>query len=439
MPPRALLLVLLAFLALGAPAHAQSGGFAEIAQQLASDPVYVDPDAEEAISDREADQLREDIARKRAGPMYVAIVPGSLRDRAGGDTTEVARQIATNLRRNGTYAIIAGGQFRAGHIGPGLDRGIAPRIATDAVELRGDEGAFPILREFVDQIGAAKRNGGEPTSGGSDIGGGGFGGLGFLALLGGGLALFSFSRSRRRKREEQAQVAELRETAQEDLVALGEDVRALDLDVEMPNADPQGKEDYATALGHYEEAEKALDRARHPEDFGPIGQQLEEGRFAMAAAKARLNGRQPPERRPPCFFDPRHGPSTRDVNWSPDGYQDRPVPVCEADAVRLESGEAPMTREIVSGGRRMPLYDAPGYYAPYAGGFFGGFTGFLPGLLMGSMLGGGFGGLGMGMGGLGYGDAYGSAGGGGDFGGGGLGDFGGGDFGGGDFGGGGDF
>jgi hypothetical protein len=379
--------------------------------------------------------------------MYIAIVPGALVNQAGGSAEGLLREIATTVNEPGTYAIVAGGSFRAGHGGAGLDRGVAPDLARQAYQLRGDEGVLATLREFVEQVGEAKVNGGEPPNRPNDIGGGGFGGLGFLALLGGGLALLSFSRSRRRKREEQAQVAELRETAQEDLVALGEDVRALDLDVEMPDADPQGKEDYATALGHYEEAEKALDHARHPEDFGPIAQQLEEGRFAMAAAKARLSGRQPPERRPPCFFDPRHGPSTRDVNWSPDGYQDRPVPVCEADAVRLESGEAPMTREIISGGRRMPLYDAPGYYAPYAGGFFGGFTGFLPGLLFGSMLGGGFGGLGMGMGmgGLGYGGGYGGGGGGdfgfggADFGGGGLGDFGGGNFGGGDFGGGGDF
>ena len=32
-----------------------------------------------------------------------------------------------------------------------------------------------------------------------------------------------------------------------------------------------------------------------------------------------LDGRKPPERRPPCFFDPRHGPSSRDVEWAPPG------------------------------------------------------------------------------------------------------------------------
>ena len=140
---------------------------------------------------------------------------------------------------------------------------------------------------------------------------------------------------------------------------------------------------------------------------------------------ARWRAQAPPERRPPCFFDPRHGPSTRDVEWAPDGYgAPRPVPVCEADAVRLEQGQEPMTREVVAGGRRVPMYDAPGFYGPYAGGFFGGFSGFLPGLLFGSMLGGAFGGWGAddasGSDGGGFGDFGGGGGGlGGDFGGGG--------------------
>ena len=113
----------------------------------------------------------------------------------------------------------------------------------------------------------------------------------------------------------------------------------------------------------------------------------------MEVAKAHLEGREPPERRPPCFFDPRHGPSVRDVEWAPPGGEPRPVPVCAADAVRIESGQDPRTREVEVGGRRMPYYDAPGYFAPWAGGYFGGFGlgfgGFLPGLLFGSMLGGG--------------------------------------------------
>src|SRR6185436_2058334 len=107
---------------------------------------------------------------------------------------------------------------------------------------------------------------------------------------------------------------------------------------------------------------------------------LEEGRYHMTSAEAILAGHQPPERRPPCFFDPRHGPSTRDVEWAPAGGTPRPIPACEADAQRVERGEDPHSREIVIDGRRVPYWQAGPAYAPFYGGFFGGFGGLLPGL-----------------------------------------------------------
>ncbi|HEX8086494.1 MAG TPA: hypothetical protein VF529_19555 [Solirubrobacteraceae bacterium] len=429
------LAVLVALIA-PASADAQSTLVDETVNGLQTSPVYVHQDAEERITSAEAQELADLIAREQAGPMYIAIVPQALVDEAGGSAEEAIFEIGRALDRPGTYAIVAGDRFRAGATPGVLDRGVAGRLATDAFEIHGDDGVFPTLKEFVSLVGEARRNGGEPPPKGP--GAGGFGGLGLLALLGGGAALIAVSRNRRRRRETEAQVAELRETAKEDLVALGGDIRALDLDIEMPAADQAAKDDYERALTRYEQAERALDRARDPADFAPIGEALEEGRWAMASAKARLKGEPPPERHPPCFFDPRHGPSTRDVEWAPDGYgAPRLVPVCEADAVRLESGQEPMTREIVTQGRRVPYYDAPGWYGPYAGGFYGGFTGFLPGLLFGSMLGGAFGGWGAhdasaaDFGSGGPGDFGGGGFGGGDFGGGGFGDFGGGDFGGG--------
>jgi len=425
------------------PGGGPGGAIARIATALQRDPVYVDPGAENAISEAEADRLRQAIAQRARGPVYIAVVPGDVRDATGGSTEAALVELGRAVGERGVYAIVAGGQFRAAaSAGSGLDRGEAPRIATNAYELRRDEGVAAVLDEFVTRIGEARANGGQAPNDGI---GGGLGGLALLGAGAAGLGLFTLRRSRRRRREQEEQVAELRENVRDDLIALGEDVRALDLDVQMPGADEQAKADYGLAVERYDEAERLLDKARTPEDFAPIGQLLEEGRYAMTAAKARLSGQQPPERRPPCFFDPRHGPSTRDVQWAPDGYEPRPVPVCEADAVRIESGQDPMTREITAGGERVPYYDAPAYYSPYAGGFFGGSSGFLPGLLFGSLVtsalspgfgwGGGFGGgTGYDEGGIG-GDFGGGFGGdlGGDFGGGGF------DFGGGDFGGGGDF
>ena len=101
-----------------------------------------------------------------------------------------------------------------------------------------------------------------------------------------------------------------------------------------------------------------------PRDLEPVGAAVEEGRYAMACARARLEGRELPERTAPCFFDPRHGPSAREVEWSPPYGQPRNVPACEADAQRVERGEDPEAREITLGGRRMPYWDAgPGVRA----------------------------------------------------------------------------
>jgi hypothetical protein len=217
-------------------------------------------------------------------------------------------------------------------------------------------------------------------------------------------------------------------------VALGDDIRALDLDVEMPDVDRAARDDYERALGFYEQASQALDRARQPEDFAPVTESVEQGRYAIVAARARLEGRQPPERRPPCFFDPRHGPSVRDVEWAPPGGAPRGVPACAADAVTLEEGRDPAMRQVMVGGQPTPYWNASPAYGGWAGGFYGGFggMGFLPGMLFGTMLGGAMGGFGpdVAMGDMGGGD-FGGDFGGGDFGGGGFGDFGGGDFGGG--------
>ena len=109
----------------------------------------------------------------------------------------------------------------------------------------------------------------------------------------------------------------MRKVARDDVIALGEEIRALDLDVELPDTDAQAKQHYGVAVECYQQAEQALERARLPEDLEPVSEQLEAGRWEMEAARARMEGRDVPERRPPCFFDPRHGPSVTDVEWAP--------------------------------------------------------------------------------------------------------------------------
>jgi LPXTG-motif cell wall-anchored protein len=396
---------------------------------LQSNPVHVDPDSAGELSQSDASRVATEIDRRNAGPLYIVVMPGSAADSFGGDPVSVLREIQSRLGRPGTYAGLIGNHFRAGATGGILEQGEAGRLAADAFNAHRSDGVAAVLTDFVDRVGSARAGGGSSGDGGG--GDSGTGSLVLLGLLGAGGGAFYLSRRRRKRRE----LEEVKHVARDDLVALGDDIRALDMDVAMPNANPEAKAHYNQAVEIYTDAELRFDAARQPQDLETVSSELEHGRYEMEAAKAILDGRPAPERRPPCFFDPRHGPSTRDVDWAPPGGTPRPVPACEADALRVEEGLDPDVREIDHAGRRVPYWAAPPVYTPFFGGFYGGFGfgGFLPGLLIGEMLGGGVGG---------WGDPGGWNGdGGGDFEGGGQGDFGGGggDFGGGDFGGGGDF
>jgi hypothetical protein len=180
---------------------------------------------------------------------------------------------------------------------------------------------------------------------------------------------------------------DVRRTAEEDVLDLADEIRSLDLDIEMPGVPAEARADYMHAVDQYERAGEALDRARSPQDIGAVSSAVQEGHFAIASTRARLAGNAPPERRPPCFFDPRHGPSVRDVTWAPPGGTPRAVPVCAADAISFEEGDEPHARRVRVGDSRVPYWDAPAYYGSWAGGYFSPFSLLLPGLFFGSAFG----------------------------------------------------
>jgi hypothetical protein len=402
----AVLVAALAFV----PAAQAAGVLENAAQQLVNDPVYVAPDAQEHV---DAARVRQEIQTAGAGPVYVAVLPESAANEAGGDPNQALHTLIDDVHRDGTYALIVGNHFRAASDTVKN----AGDLATQAIDAHGSEGATATLVDFVDRVADRRAHPDTRPSGGGWI---------LPALLIAGLAFFLVRRSRHRTRQNTADMEDVKRVAHEDLIALADDVQRLETRVQG-NAPAQAA--YDRAIQSYGNASQAFDRARTPKEMSTVAQALEDGRYQMAAAEAAVEGRPAPARRDPCFFDPRHGPSTRDVLWAPPNGSPRKVPACEADAQRVERGLEPQTREISYGGQMMPYYYAP----PMFGGYFGGF---LPGLLLGEMLGGPFG-WGGGWGGpfIGGGGGWGDGGsfGGGDFGGG----FG--DFGGGDFGGGGDF
>jgi len=122
----------------------------------------------------------------------------------------------------------------------------------------------------------------------------------------------------------------------------------------------------------------------------------------MACVRARVAGEPLPTRRPPCFFDPRHGLSVTDVSWTPAGGTPRDVPACALDAERVRAGAEPDVRKVMVGAQRVPYWQGGRAYQPYAAGYFGRF-GVMDMMFMGMMFGGlgGFDGLGDGLGALG--------------------------------------
>jgi hypothetical protein len=262
-----------------------------------------------------------------------------------------------------------------------------------------------------------------------------------------------------RKRGEDLEA--VRRVTDEDVTRFGEELQRLDTDLLAEPLDEAARQDYQRALDSYESAKASLERVRSPEEIRHVTEALEDGRYAAACVRARVSGQPLPVRRPPCFFNPAHGPSTTDIEWAPPGGQPRKVPVCAADADRVTQGAEPDVRTVPQGVGRVPYWQAGPAYSPWASGYFGGYatSGLLPTFLLMGMLSPGWvgggdpfydGDYGDGDGG-GDGDGYGGEGGdggdggsdggdGGDFGGGGDGgdlDFGGGgfDFGGGDGGG----
>jgi hypothetical protein len=176
-------------------------------------------------------------------------------------------------------------------------------------------------------------------------------------------------RGLRRSRE----VAEVRAVVEEDLRALGDDLRDLDVDLRAVEAEhPRAVRQYNRAYEQLERAIEAFERATTVEDLAPVSSALESGRFAMDATRAMFEGHEPPRRRPPCFFDTRHGTSVDDVGWEPPTGPPRPVPACPACMRAISAGVQPPPRLVRAGGRMVPFYQAPPYFESWFGGYFGG-------------------------------------------------------------------
>jgi hypothetical protein len=401
---------------------------------LAQHHVCVADDARSALSISQQDQLEKQIG---GDPIFiVAAASGS------GGYDSAMNQIISDLDGHQQF-VVGFYDVRLHHFGA-YNRGLlagdnAAQIATTAVR---DHRSDPVaaLNAFVSKVKQEERA--SPGDSGSSsssawilvvvV-------IGVLLVL---VILVSLLIVRPRRARRRRQLKDAKAAAQDDLLALNQRITDRDSDIAVQQ-NPEAAAEQAAALAAYERGTAALDTARRPEDMQAVSRAIAEAQYRLASAEALAHGQPRPERRPSCFFDPRHGMSVADFPWTPpDGGPTREVPVCADDLHKMERGIEPEMRRVQQTGSPSPVYYVNSGFAPaYWGGF-----GFGPGMLSGFLLGEVLSGPGFGWGGYGWGgpggggDDYG----GGDFGGDGA-DYGGGDFGGdgadyggGDFGGGGD-
>jgi hypothetical protein len=348
------------------------------AGRLRDDPLYVNPSARPTLSLPDQERIRARLA-VAGTPVYVAILPSQALGEADGDANRLAALVAASVGRPGTYLVVAGGEEGAGS--NTLASGAAANRARVAFRRHPElaTATMDFISRVEDAAGTppATAPSTEPPPGPEGIDGNrvllvvlAVAGLVALSVL---LALARANRSQRRTVQIGNQFSEAKAAAQEDLDALADDLRNLNVDVQADEADNrQAVSQYTRAYEQLERAGQAFEQARSPADLAQVSSAVESGRYSMSAARALFERRDPPRRRPPCFFDTRHGPSVNDIGWEPPYGPPRPVPACAACMRQVASGTQPQPRRVRSGLRRVPFYEAPPHFESWFGGYFGG-------------------------------------------------------------------
>ena len=285
---------LLAALAFAAPAHAQSDA-KTAADALKADPVYVHPRAEGRLTVPEQGEVRLEIVRSAIGRVKVAVVPEAVAARSGG-AHEFANEIDREIGVRGSLIVVAGPSYWVVTSYPDSDA--AADALRSAVNARTDDRLVDELVPAIRRIGRI-----DPGPAGDaqsqpapdvpnaddfldDIGDAFKLGVLIVAaaiavpfILG---AVLLAARARRRR----ARAQEVREagerSADDELVELGDEIRALDLDTEMPGASRQALTEYEQAIARYDQANDLL--VGQPSEY-----QVEQAQAAIAAGRRHVS------------------------------------------------------------------------------------------------------------------------------------------------------
>ena len=194
-----------------------------------------------------------------------------------------------------------------------------------------------------------------------------------LALAVGGGGTYAASRlttMRRERRQRAEELEQVRQLADEDVTVFGEQLQRLGDSVADQSLDTAARTDYQTALDAYERAKWDAPRLQKADEISSLVDTLATGRYALACVRARVAGEPVPELRVPCFFNPQHGPSARNVMWTSPRTGTRTVPACQRCAAQLAAREKPEVRTVQIGSRKVPYWEAGAALQPYGRGYF---------------------------------------------------------------------
>jgi hypothetical protein len=302
---RTLAAAIVACLVLAAPADALAGSTArEVAQALRGDPVYVAPQVRGLLSVPERGRLRLRIVRRDIGRIQIAVVPPAGAARAGG-LNEFANAVDQAMPgRRGALLVTTGSAFHVvtSHavVNPtlaavrtavesnrrkGLDRQLLAAIDGIAEVDPGAGGdpaapsptpAAPNGDELLDDVGDSFRLGVLIVAAAIA-----------LPFLLGALGLLVVWRRRRAAAEQREELTA--RDARDELLSLGEQIRALDLDVDMPGVSQRARDEYERALSLYDRANQLL-AGDDPSDVQlyEARRSVEEGQARLAAARQEL-------------------------------------------------------------------------------------------------------------------------------------------------------
>ena len=294
-------------LAPAAPASAESVRVHDVASALQQDPVYVASSQRRALPPSAARRLRRKIARLDRGRIQIAVVPSASAERVGGIRSFGNAVDQAMPDRRGTLIATTGQSFQIVTSHSGVETTLAavrraveryhglPRELSASVEGVAEVDPGPGQDVNGPPSGGRASNAASPGTssdgGGSDVGaiiGIVFGALVLIPLLIFGVwALLRW----RKGRKASSDLAELDlGSARDELLALGQEIEELDLDTQMPNASPAGREEYQRALMLYDRGNRALsDKEPSDVQIYEAKRAAEEGRARIQAARNLLN------------------------------------------------------------------------------------------------------------------------------------------------------